>query len=801
MKKNSLIILSMIIILLLLIIQEVEARTAYGPAIEKEGYSLSRSRIDRDITVGRMFQESFILENKGSSSLTVSVKNTPELDKIITLPTAGVIVQPNNFSEVEVILKGKELGNFAGDIEFSGDITEKIPINITVVGYSLNPSYLLNLLIDEKKYTWNNLLEFKVDIKKIVSDEIPKNLTFTYELINPETNESFNLGTDQEPGITSFQLRKSFALSKNTPEGYLDLQVTMEEEDLFAYEPNQTKEDKIVIAKEKIKISRPWYLITILGIPLWIILLIAGLILIGIITYYAIKKAVERSRKYKMALYLDTLPKKSPDVAFLGKIAERNVNAYYDLNALTTHAVVAGATGGGKSISSQVIVEEALLKNIAVVVFDPTAQWSGMLRKGEDKRMLALYPKFGLKSSNARAFPGNVKQIKNAHQAIDIKKYISPGHIQIFAMNKLDPADIDTFVASAIVSIFRSGPEEYPNLRVLLVFDEVHRLLPKFGGTGKGFLQIERACREFRKWGFGVLLISQVLSDFMGEIKANINTELQMRTRDESDLNRIKTKYGEEFLQSLIKASVGVGMFVNPKYNRGKPYFISFRPILHNTRRLSDEVLEKYNAYGEIIEDLEYQIEQLEKEKVDTFDLKMELKLVKDKLMSGNFTVVDIYLEGLKPRIEKQWKTLGKQPKKLELVLVEEKDVTEALKKAKAEREKWEKEQGGTKSQEKSQIKINPATKIVKPLTLDNGMMLSNLMELKDVLPNLERDIFAIHCNAKKNDFAVWAGSNIDQDLGEKIKAIKTKQELISIIEEFIKSNEPKKEEEKKENA
>ena len=45
------------------------------------------------------------------------------------------------------------------------------------------------------------------------------------------------------------------------------------------------------------------------------------------------------------------------------------------------------------------------------------------------------------------------------------------------------------------------------------------------------------------------MLVSQVLSDFMGEIKANINTEIQMRTRDEGDLNRIKMQYGEEFIQ------------------------------------------------------------------------------------------------------------------------------------------------------------------------------------------------------------------------------------------------------------
>jgi hypothetical protein len=227
---------------------------------------------------------------------------------------------------------------------------------------------------------------------------------------------------------------------------------------------------------------------------------------------------------------------------------------------------------------------------------------------------------------------------------------------------------------------------------MLLVFDEVHRLLPKFGGSGKGFLQIERACREFRKWGFGVMLVSQVLSDFVGEIKANINTEVQMRTRDESDLNRIKTKYGENFLQSLIKASVGVGMFVNSKYNSGRPYFVNFRPILHNTKRLTDDILEQYNKYGMIIDDLEYQIKQLEELKIDIFDLKMELKLVKDKLASGNFTVVDIYLEELGPRVKEKWIAIKKKPKKLEIELIREDTITSSLSEAKKTREKWQNE-------------------------------------------------------------------------------------------------------------
>jgi hypothetical protein len=100
--------------------------------------------------------------------------------------------------------------------------------------------------------------------------------------------------------------------------------------------------------------------------------------------------------------------------------------------------------------------------------------------------MLSFYPKFGLKPQDARAFKGNVRMIKNSRQVFDINKYLAPGQIQIFSMNKLSPMEIDVFVANVIKQIFRSDPKESPQLKFLLVFDEVHRLLPKFGGSGEG---------------------------------------------------------------------------------------------------------------------------------------------------------------------------------------------------------------------------------------------------------------------------------------------------------------------------
>jgi hypothetical protein len=149
-------------------------------------------------------------------------------------------------------------------------------------------------------------------------------------------------------------------------------------------------------------------------------------------------------------------------------------------------------------------------------------------------------------------------------------------------------------------------------------------------------------------------------------------------------------------------------MFQNAEYNRGRPYFINFRPILHNTRRLSDEDLEKYNKYNDIVDDLDYQIAELEKEKVDAFDLKMELKLVKDKLMTGGFLVVDIYIEGLKPRIEKEWEKIGKKPSKREIKLVDESEIKKSIEEAKKAREKFESEEAKKQKETQKAEAINP---------------------------------------------------------------------------------------------
>jgi len=365
--------------------------------------------------------------------------------------------------------------------------------------------------------------------------------------------------------------------------------------------------------------------------------------------YYRLKKKVKA--KYIFPIDFKKLPKKGPNSIEVGKIAETDVKAYLDVSQLIMHSIAAGGTGSGKSVSAMVVAEELLKRNVPVIVFDPTAQWTGFLRPCKDPHMLKYYPKFGLKPEDARAFKTNIIIVEDPNMEINIKDYMNPGEITVFVMNKLKPAQIDKFVRKSIDAVFAMNPPESKEIKLLMVYDEVHRLLPKYGGKG-GYIALERGCREFRKWGIGLFMISQVLLDFKGAIRANIANEIQLRTKYEGDINRVKTKYGSEYASKVVKLTIGTGLFQNPEYNEGKPWFISFRPLLHSTFALTKEELETYNKLSKRIKEIEKKIEELKKRKVDTYDMEIELNIAKDKMKQGLFKMAETYLESLDARLK-----------------------------------------------------------------------------------------------------------------------------------------------------
>ncbi|HIE33861.1 MAG TPA: DUF87 domain-containing protein [Candidatus Altiarchaeales archaeon] len=528
------------------------------------------------------------------------------------------------------------------------DKSVNIPANVRVL-QPTEPLLSIDVKILTDKISPGKKLPVQVTIYN--PHKIERSTTLTLQLLDPLSKDVLNETRaypfiDQTRTLTeNLDIPKDITVSRIEGDKYLVRAALTYEEST-----NRTKEIESI---GEITVGVSIWRFKIFGIPLWAVPIIFLFIACAILGYVLYKRSQAQKKRYLAGIDFMSLPKAGSRSAFIGKISESGIRAFIELDRLMGHCLIAGSTGCGKTVAAQDIVEEALLNDAAVLVFDPTVQWTGFLRPNRERGMFALYPKFEMKKKDARGFNGGIKIITPPIREFDVKKYMNPGEITIFCLNRLDPEQIEELIVEVILSVFRATLDESTKLKTLIVFDEVHRLLPKFGGTGRGLTQLERGVREFRKWGVGLILISQVLSDYPKDVEANVATEIQMRTRYEGDLNRIKMKYGEDVMRSVVKAQVGTGMFQNSQYNHGRPYFVTFRPLLHHPRRLSDKELETYEKYDIRIESLKNLLEDAKKAGLDVFDLELEVDLALSNLKKGSFDIVDMYLESLEPRIRK----------------------------------------------------------------------------------------------------------------------------------------------------
>ncbi|MGC8929468.1 MAG: ATP-binding protein [Candidatus Woesearchaeota archaeon] len=794
--------------------------------------------INEFVAINKFLELNVTFNNDEYQTLNINLEKSKELEDVLDITETSFKLNPKTSKNIKMLI----LGNAEQEIYFnksfkqvSGYITilplnKKIPVKIVITDgrKSLLQTMFVELEPVNKVVAQGSDFKYKISINNLLTDW-NYNVTLSYKIINEKENFSIDLENENNTILlkTSKTLIKTFRIPENFTSGDYKLIVNT-----YYLKYNSTYSTLFTVQTPLLKIKlfgriMVWQLILLFAI--------AALLSFAYVRY----RVFRRSRlRYGVSVDVRSLRRVSDKLGFVGKVAEVGVPFYFDLNLLSTHCIVAGATGGGKSVAAQVFVEECLKRGVGVLVFDPTAQWSGFLRACSDVRMLGLYSGFGLRRGDARGFPGNVRLVRDAREVVDVRRFLKAGEINVFVLSRLEPEDIDFFVANTVREVFRAGFDEFGGLRFLLVYDEVHRLLPRFGGSGEGFVQIERACREFRKWGVGVVLISQVLSDFVGEIKANINTEVQVRTRDEGDLQRVREKYGEEFLRGLVRASVGTGLFENPVYNGGRPFFVSFRPLLHSVSRLSDGELDAYDRFNGLVDQLGFELDSLEGLGVDVFDLRLELRLALDKLKVGNFGMVEVYLDGLRSRVDSVWRGLGRVAPVFERRLVSRDEVLRSVEEARRERQKAIKEEKKAKGEEeaseeefkeetteeteennnkkenkeeqknqdvnkenknlenqneKNEIKpdkIELLKKETEPqfyFVLENGKQLKSIYDLIEELEIMSDDVFYHHVNDFKNDFENWVRFVfLNNELADKISKTKTKRDMLKAMGEYI---------------
>ena len=620
------------------------------PSVEQiapAGIGISPTSMEATLEPGEYEIRAIAITNNKGYDIVVSLEVTGDVWDMVELERLGSTV-PSKGSELYKVklyaLPTTPPGIYTGSIKLTIDGEPySIPVTIRVV---LPPQPLLDVKVAalNKKVEPGQYLRFRVDLSNL--GQTKKVDVFINYVIKDVVTEDIIEKKEKTLALeTSLSFTETMKIPEDTPPGKYVIEAT-------AHYAN-----RIATGVDSFDVVVPFWLFSLLWdlfTNIWIYLILFGLLpaLYIAIKFYRRWRALKAARaRYIFPVDIKKLPQPGPDAIEVGKIAETDMKAYFNINDLTTHGISAGATGSGKSVSAQVISEELLKRGIPVIVFDPTAQWSAFIRPCQDERMLSLYPEFGLRRGDARSFKTNVIQVDDKDMEIDIRDYMKEGEITVFLLNKLSTKDLDHFVRKTIEGIFKIPWPEAKRLKVFIVYDEVHRLLPKYGGSG-GYVALERGAREFRKWGIGLWMISQVLSDYKGAIRANIATEIQLRTKYTGDLRRIKSKHGAEFAARVPRLQVGTGLVHNAEYNDGKPWFVRFRPLLHDVGRMSEEEINEYLTHKKNLDDLKRRTEALKERGVEVYDVETELEMAYDRLKMGQFRMVSSYVESLTKRIE-----------------------------------------------------------------------------------------------------------------------------------------------------
>ena len=606
-------------------------------------YQTDTDFINIQLAPGENKTHTLTILNRNNNSISISVTGTGDILDYLDISDEEFTLPPYSNKTVSLNIHSKKdttPDTYSGAITISsGASKQRLPVIIRISKTTPGDLTSLEMTIEmiTKKITPKDTLRFHVMLYNLgIMKEF--NVTLTYNIKEAKT-ENIVKSTQEILILTGNRnFRKSIDISDINPSlhtGQYFIEVTAD------YGP------KRITATDTFEVVQSFWATTRGQVLLASILII----LLALLAWYGHKRyklwKLSKAR-YVFPLNFNRLP--HADNSFdIGKIAETNKTAHFNPDDLTTHVLTSGSTGAGKSVAASVIVEEALKQKIPVVVFDPTAQWTGFVRPCKDNNLLRYYSSFGMRPEDAHPFPGMIFEVTDPHVKIDFKKYMNPGEITVFTLNKLKPGEYDTAVQCIIDTIFSIQWEESTTLKMLVVFDEVHRLLEKYGGKG-GYISLEKACREFRKWGIGLVMCSQVYSDFKEAIQGNILTEIQLNTKSMADIAKVKEKYGANYSEKISRQGVGVGMVQNPRYNDGKPWFIQFRPTMHSPHKITEEELKLYKEFAKKLEKIETKMEKLKQGNVNTMDLELELKLAKTKLKQGQFKMAEIYIQSLLSR-------------------------------------------------------------------------------------------------------------------------------------------------------
>ncbi|WEL19326.1 helicase HerA domain-containing protein [Candidatus Nanohalococcus occultus] len=575
--------------------------------------------------------------NNGNESEDVRLRPQGDIRDVVDIqPTASVPADGSTNVLVELNPSNNtDVGLYIGRLSVRTDSQEQsIPLGVRVID--------------------RNIADVKLDIQTTAETIRPDQNLTVLSVVSTSQDERVNTSISYEIRSSSDGQRQVETSRTVNFNGIKSYKHSLNPDNLtvgeYYVQGSITNGNRTVTSTDTLTVVNPFWTPTRIRAGI-LLIAVSAIIGGGVYTFRWYHQRRKDEARYVFPVDYSKLPERE-DLFEVGKVAETEKTAYINPKDLTTHAIVAGSTGSGKSVTANVIAEEALENDIPVVVFDPTAQWTGFVKELKDDNLLEHYDRFDMdSSSDPHPYRGVIKEIDSENPDIDFEELKNEGEITVFTLNQLTTEEFDQAVRTIIDQIFEKEWEESPTLEMFIVFDEVHRLLEDYGGQG-GYHALEKGAREFRKWGIGLMMCSQVTADFKQAVSGNIMTEIQMQTKSMEDIERVEKKYGEQFSKRISSEDVGTGMIQNSNYNDGEPWFVDFRPTYHNPHKIPDTELKKYHKLSKELDEVKDALSKLEDEGGNIKDKQLELNLAENKLKEGRFKMATMYINSLKDELD-----------------------------------------------------------------------------------------------------------------------------------------------------
>ena len=252
----------------------------------------------------------------------------------------------------------------------------------------------------------------------------------------------------------------------------------------------------------------------------------------------------------------------------IGTVPSTDINAIVNVDDLVEyHSAILGVTGTGKTEVALDAVKHAASKGIKVFCVDFTGDYQSRLSdlkpifpKSDDADVKELDAKLFAVQTGTYGASDEKKALNaflettNAKVEAEVSKFLTgKDNVAILELTEIANTDATLRMTELYLSAIMNWAKDNRNTqKVLIVLEEAHTIIPEVRGAGFSFdtqfvvNRIGQIALQGRKYGVGLMVISQRTALVSKTILSQCNTFLTHSLIDQTSLNFLQSVYSAE---------------------------------------------------------------------------------------------------------------------------------------------------------------------------------------------------------------------------------------------------------------